>query len=117
MKPIWKSTICGAAAGAANGLFGAGGGMVLLPLMDSMKLTGERQRFATALGVMLPVSLVSFLRLYLAGQSMPQSPWLYCLGGLIGGALGAFWYQRIPLVWLRRALGAIILWGGLRQWI
>ena len=47
--------------------------MVLLPLMDSMKLTGERQRFATALGVMLPVSLVSFLRLYLAGQSMPQS--------------------------------------------
>ena len=33
MKPMWKYAVSGMAAGAANGLFGAGGGMILVPLL------------------------------------------------------------------------------------
>ena len=117
MKQSWKSAVCGAAAGAANGLFGAGGGLVLLPLMELMGLAEGRARFATALGVMLPISLVSLLCLWLGGQRLPPSPLSYCMGGLVGGLIGGALYKRIPLVWLKRALGLLILWGGIRQWI
>ena len=33
MKEKWKYALSGAAAGTANGLFGAGGGMILVPLL------------------------------------------------------------------------------------
>ena len=33
MKDSYKYAVSGAAAGAANGLFGAGGGMILVPLL------------------------------------------------------------------------------------
>ncbi len=31
-KDTWRSAVSGAAAGAANGLFGGGGGSVLVPI-------------------------------------------------------------------------------------
>ena len=46
-----------ALAGAVNGLFGGGGGMVLLPLL-SRDLEGHAL-FANSLAVMLPLSVVN----------------------------------------------------------
>lgn len=113
-RPKLGAAVCGGIAGIANGLLGAGGGMLLIPLLRAFHLTKERELFATAIAVMLPISLVSFL-VYLLhgsvnfGQALP-----YCIGGLAGGLLGGLFYQKIPTVWLHRALGVLILWGGVR---
>ena len=55
-----KSIVCGAATGAANGLFGGGGGMIAVPLLRAQGLE-EKRAHATAIAVILPVSLLSFL--------------------------------------------------------
>lgn len=110
----WKAAICGAAAGAANGLFGAGGGMLLVPLLKRQKLLEDRELFASAIAVMLPISLVSFLVYYLRGAVNLSAAWPYLLGGLVGGLLGGVFYRKIPTKFLHKALGIFILWGGVR---
>ena len=51
--------LTGAAAGLVCGLFGAGGGMVLVPLLVRFCRMESKTAFASALSVMLPVSRVS----------------------------------------------------------
>lgn len=89
--------------------------MVLVPLLARSGLIPEEKLFSSALAVMLPMSLVSFAIYYLGGgvdlaQALP-----YCLGGLLGGLLGAAVFRKIPTVFLHRALGVLILWGGVRR--
>ena len=116
-KGIWKSAACGALSGAANGLFGAGGGMFLVPLLRKLKLAEDREIFATALAVMLPVSAVSFGIYALRGAVDWTAALPYCIGGVGGGLLGGLIYRKIPLRWLHIALGLLILWGGVRQFL
>ncbi len=122
MKPIHflrthkklSAALCGGAAGIANGMLGAGGGMLLIPLMRLFHLLDDRELFATAIAVMLPISLVSFLICLCRGNVDVLSALPYCAGGLIGGLLGGLFYKKIPTKWLHHALGVFILWGGVR---
>ncbi|MBE6933254.1 MAG: sulfite exporter TauE/SafE family protein [Ruminococcaceae bacterium] len=112
----WRACAAGAAAGIANGLFGAGGGMVLIPLL--MKLCGieERKCFATALSIILPVCLVSLGVYCLTGSLALDIATPYLIGGFFGGIGGGLLMKRIPTRWLHGILGLIILWGGIRLW-
>lgn len=113
----WKSWLkfglFGAAAGAVNGLFGAGGGMVLVPLLIRGKLP-DQAAFASSIAIILPLCLVS-LFIYGRSGSVPWGPSLpYLAGGLVGGLLGGLVFRRVPPRILHRLFGAVILWGGLR---
>lgn len=104
----------GAAAGAINGLFGAGGGMILVPLLTLLTRIEEDEVFPTSVSIILPVCIVSLLfRL----SSIPESFTVglpYLLGSIPGGLLAGFLGHRIPVKWLHRGLGLLILWGGVR---
>ena len=56
---IWGSAAAGLAAGAVNGLFGAGGGMVLVPLLGWLTDLEEEEIFASSLSIILPICVVS----------------------------------------------------------
>ena len=48
-KQHWlRYGICGAAAGAVNGLFGAGGGMVLVPMLIRFAGLEDKKAFSSA---------------------------------------------------------------------
>lgn len=104
----------GGCAGLVNGLFGGGGGMVLVPLLSLMTALEDREVFSASIAVILPVCLVSLTTTALSGQI----PWSASLPYLIGSGIGGFCAVRlggyIPVRWLHRGLGILILWGGLR---
>lgn len=104
----------GTCAGAVNGLFGAGGGMVLVPLLTLLTDLKEQEIFPASISIILPLCLVS---LWVTGMNTGID-WLTSLPYLIGGALGGIgaglWGQRIPVIWLHRLLGSLIFWGGIR---
>lgn len=110
----WKTVLSGGIAGAVNGLLGAGGGMVLVPLLSAGGDLKEDQIFPASVGIILPLCLVS---LTVTGLHTPL-PWTdalpYLLGSIPGGLLAASLGNRIPTKWLHRALGLMILWGGTR---
>ena len=113
-RPRLGAAVCGGLAGIANGLLGAGGGMVLIPLLRLFRLIDDRELFATAIAVMLPISLISFGVYALQGQVDFLQALPYCIGGFAGGLLGGLLYKKIPTLWLHRLLGLLILWGGVR---
>ena len=114
MKRCIGAGISGFGAGILNGLFGAGGGMVLVPLMGKLTDLEERQRFPCAVAILFPVCIVSLLFSKDWGAfSLPQAlP--YLAGSLIGGICAGIWGKKIPVLWLHRALGILVLWGGIR---
>ena len=50
-----KYAVSGALAGAVNGLFGGGGGMVLVPLLSGWCGMEGKRSFATCVAVILPL--------------------------------------------------------------
>jgi uncharacterized membrane protein YfcA len=109
-----RMLIAGAAAGAVNGLLGAGGGMLLVPLLTMLKCTEERDVFPTSVAIILPICLVS-LAIEPGFSALPlREAWPYLLGGTVGGLCALPAAKKIPVKWLHRALGLLILWGGIR---
>ncbi len=106
--------ISGAAAGVINGLFGAGGGMVLLPLLGKTTELKDKEVFANCVAIILPISLISAVVYFLRGGSFASESVPYLIGGAIGGVIAGVLLKKLKAVWLHRALGLFILWGGVR---
>lgn len=114
MKKIGKYMIAGALAGAANGLFGAGGGLLLVPLLIGWCGLEEKRAFASSVAIILPLSVASFVAFCLGGGQVLEQAFPYLLGGIVGGLLSARLFRRMPAGWLHRLFGALILYGGVR---
>lgn len=113
-KKYWGMILAGAGAGAVNGLFGAGGGMVLVPLLTWLTTLDDREIFPASVSIILPVCLVS-LSFTLDPSNIPWSTAIpYLIGSTAGGVLAGFLAKNIPTKWLHRSLGLLILWGGIR---
>ena len=111
---LWKCLLAGLAAGFVNGFFGAGGGMVLVPLLIWLVGLPDKLAFSSAISIILPLCVVS-LGIYGRHDMLPLSDALpYLLGGAGGGVLAGLWFQKVPAKWLHLALGALILLGGVR---
>lgn len=118
MERIRKSKIpavlCGLFAGACNGLFGAGAGMVLAPSMQVFTDVKEDALFPTVLATVIPFCLVSLTIYGMQGELPWQGAWPYLIGSALGGVASGIWGRRIPTPWLHKALGVILLIGAWR---
>ena len=111
---LWKCLLAGLAAGFVNGFFGAGGGMVLVPLLIWLVGLPDKLAFSSAISIILPLCVVSLV-IYGRHDMLPLSDALpYLIGGVGGGVLAGLWFQKVPAKWLHLALGALILLGGVR---
>lgn len=104
----------GACAGAVNGLFGAGGGMVLVPLLSLLTDLEDREIFSASIAVILPICLVSLTATAITGSVAWQQSLPYLLGSAAGGLAAGIWGHKISVEWLHRGLGLLIVWGGIR---
>lgn len=114
MKHYLRPGLAGFFAGAVTGLFGAGGGMVLIPLLSKLTDMDDRELFPSSIAVILPICLVSLVFAFRQGAFHLSGALPYLAGGGIGGFLAGKWGQKIPAKWLHRGLGILILWGGVR---
>lgn len=114
LKKYVFSALAGFAAGSVTGLFGAGGGMILVPLLCWLTDIEEDAIFPASVSIILPICLVClFFRSNEGGLPWNEAA-PYLIGSGIGGILAGVLGQRIPVIWLHRLLGAMILWGGFR---
>ena len=121
MEKSWKQSkwfygVLGAAAGFLNGLFGAGGGVAVVPLLEWSGLESKKAH-ATSIAVILPLCVFSAL-FYLRGITPPwqEALWYLPLGN-VGAILGAKFLQKVDNRLLRRIFGGIILASAVRLWL
>ncbi len=110
----WGILLAGICAGAVNGLFGAGGGMVLVPLMTALTDLEDSEIFPASISIILPICLVSLGYTALKTGLDVATALPYLLGSAAGGLLAGLWGKKIPVQWLHRGLGLLILYGGVR---
>lgn len=106
--------LAGLTAGAINGLFGAGGGMVLVPLLTWLTDLEDAEVFPASVAIILPICLVSLSITFQASSTPWKTVIPYLIGSTAGGIFAGIFAKKIPTLWLHRILGILILWGGIR---
>lgn len=109
-----KFIIIGSLAGLANGLFGAGGGLFIVPLFIHCCKIEERNAFASSVAIILPISIVSAFIYFKHGYLNIISALPYIIGGALGGFISGHFFKNINMLWLRRIFAIFILYGGFR---
>ena len=102
-------------AGIANGLLGAGGG--ILAVLGLRHAFGEelpsRDLYANALCVMLPLSFFSCLRYARAGNLDLSAFAPFVIPAIFGGIVGAILLCRINRRLLNKLFGSLVIWSGI----
>ena len=111
---LLRILVMGALAGVANGLLGAGGGiLVVFGLSRLMKEYEPRDLYASALCVMLPVSAVSCIR-YAARGNLPTDEFgVYVLPAVLGGVIGGVLLGKLRGGVLKKLFGALVIYSGI----
>ena len=114
MKKKLSLVAAGFVAGAVNGVFGAGGGMLLVPLLSMLADVEEKEIFSTSVTIIFPICIVSLIISPGLGNLPLEGAWPYMLAAIPGGLLAGWLDKKIPVKWLHRGLGILILIGGVR---
>ena len=114
MKKAHHIYLAGGLAGIINGLFGGGGGMVVLPLLSRRGTLEGRALFATCVAIIFPVCLISAAIALWNGQVDLLTALPYLLGGLGGGLVGGFTFEKVSVRWLKLIFALFLLYGGVK---
>ena len=113
-SPVWKAVCAGTLTGVINGVFGAGGGMVLAPLFLRWLKLDEKKALATSVAVIMPLCALTAAIYASRGALRGITVWPYLAGGLAGGVVGGLTFGKVSAVWLRRFFALFVLYGGVR---
>ena len=114
-KKYAKYVFIGLVTGAANGLFGAGGGTIAVSGMAILLGMEEHKAHATAISIILPLTVVSAAYYILNGYVNWNITYGIVLGGLAGGYAGAKLLDIVPANILRKIFGIFMILAALRM--
>ncbi|MGF7429197.1 sulfite exporter TauE/SafE family protein [Thermoanaerobacterium thermosaccharolyticum] len=112
-----KLIIIGFITGILNGMFGAGGGTIIVPFMVFLLGIEDHKAHATAISIILPLTILSSIIYIKNGVFNLPITLNITLGSVIGGLLGALVLNKVPIKYLRKIFGIIMLIASARIWI
>ena len=107
------TAVAGLGIGLVNGLLGAGGGMLAVPLLKKMGLS-QKQAHANAVAVILPISILSATMYIFKDYVNLNDSFMYIPTGLLGAVAGTYILKKISPLWLKRIFGGFMLYAGIR---
>lgn len=112
---VIKLAAMGALAGFLNGLLGAGGGIIIvLAINKYLKTVADDKNgaFATALCIMLPISLLSFILYSTNGHVSTEGFGLFIPSAILGGVIGGLILERIKPTSMKKFFAVLIAVSG-----
>lgn len=117
MKNKLKFTICGIISGLFNGFFGAGGGILIVPLLEKLKITPKKAH-ATSILIILIMSIFSLgLYIYVGNVKNLVNFLIYIPPGLFGALVGAKFIKKINPKILKTLFNILILISSVRLFL
>jgi hypothetical protein len=111
----FRLVVIGLAGGALSGFFGVGGGILLVPLIILFLATPRKVAHATSLGAIVALSFAGTLGFALSGQVNWVVGITIGAGGIVGGALGAHYMNRLSPRTLRLIFAVVLIAAGVRM--
>ena len=102
-KVKYRTLICivtGAIAGLINGLFGGGGGMIVVPMLTKLLKFESKNSHATAILIILPLSIVSGVLYLTFGKFSFDVGIPVIIGVIVGGVVGAILLSKLSSKWV-----------------
>jgi uncharacterized membrane protein YfcA len=93
--------VIGAIGGLLSGVFGVGGGIVMVPLLMSLAGMDQRRAATTSLVAIVPTSIAGSLGYFTTGHIDLVAGLIIAAGAVVGAVIGSTMLRRIPLPWLR----------------
>ena len=90
----FKLVLVGVAAGITGGLFGIGGGTVMVPMLVFVASFDQHRSHATSLAAGVVLAAVGGATYALAGDADYETAIFLAVGGLVGAPLGARLMKR-----------------------
>ncbi len=113
--------LIGLIAGVASGLFGIGGGIIIVPMLMAWVALPIKTATGTSLVAMLfPFGLLAVWSYYKGQVIATPHLWLGCiiaLGMLVGAGGGAQIALRLPALWLQRGFAVLMIFLAVRLWL
>lgn len=109
--------LVGLGAGVLSGIFGIGGGVLIVPALIYLARFTPIQATGTSLGaLLLPVGLLGAMEYYRNGNLNIRASLLIALGLFLGAWFGARFAQGLSPMVLRRAFAVFIALMAIRLW-
>lgn len=106
----------GLIGGIANGLLGAGGGIVLTLALESAFDENElprRDLFANVIAAVIPITTLSAIIYGVRGDIKIEKFGSFIIPAVLGGLIGAVLLSRIKTSVVKRIFALIVIWSGI----
>ena len=114
-KNKWTLVIFSAVAGFINGFLGGGGGVLIVTLLLAVVKLHQKNAQATALLVILPLTVVSAV-VYLINGNVDWTPTLWATLGVVGGGIvGALLLSKIKGNVAKIIFALVLVAGGIKM--
>lgn len=116
-QPIYwtKIALIGFITGIINGLFGAGGGTIIVLAFTFILGISQHKAQATAISIILPLSLVSSYIYYRNGFTTTNITLKVTAGGVLGSYIGSNILNKISADHLRKIFGFFMIVAAIRM--
>ncbi|NNL13678.1 MAG: sulfite exporter TauE/SafE family protein [Acidimicrobiia bacterium] len=110
----WQGAVLGLAAGFIGGLFGVGGGLLVVPGLVLWLHFEQRRASATSLATIVASSAAAVTRFAIDGSVEFDTAIVLFVGAGVGAFVGARLAGQIPNYWLARGFIAIVVVSAIR---
>ena len=90
---------------------------MFVPLLTEYCKLDQRRAFATSVAVILPLCALSVGIYFLRGGLDFMVALPYLIGGTVGGWIGGKCFRGVRMLWLKRAFGLLLIYGGVRSFL
>lgn len=101
--------LIGLAAGVLSGMFGLGGGLIMVPAMGLMGVSFKMATGTSLAAQLLPFAILGVLEYHKDGDVNIQGALLLVCGLFVGAFLGAKFTIGLPDIFVKRAFGVFCL--------
>lgn len=108
------AALIGLVSGVASGLFGVGGGIVMVPAMVLLLNIDIKTAVGTSLAVIIPTAITGALKHHDLGHVNWRMALALIPTAMTGGYIGSWLTKIMPATDLKRAFGAFLILVGIR---
>ncbi len=109
-----RAALLGLISGVLNGLFGSGGGIAAVPLMEKGGVE-PRKSHATSVALIFCLSIAAAIGYYIGGGLDFRTAFSLIPSGLLGAAVGGTLLKKVNNSVLRRIFGVVMIISGVRM--